>query len=388
MADYVGSESVSSEASGGLALDRRRMFQMAALLGGSLAMGERALAAPVALPSRGAPGMARIGSNEYWEGPVPDAVAAVREVTPHCNYYDPDGECDALIKLVASMEKVPVDHVVPWAGSTSPLVRSVLGMCSPERGLVTANPTFEVAWTTAEYMGVPLVKVPLRASDQAHDVRAMVAANPKAGLFYICNPNNPTGSLTPKEDIAWLLANKPAGSIVLLDEAYLHFSEAESGMDFVRSGADVVILRTFSKIFGMAGMRMGLSIGRPELLEKLMMADGHVLMGQLPVPALVCATASLKRPDLIAARRTLTARTRATTAEFLRGRGFKVLPSEANMLMVDWGRPAAPIKAAFEARGVVIGRSWTIWPTMSRITIGSPAEMQRFCAAVDPILRS
>jgi histidinol-phosphate/aromatic aminotransferase/cobyric acid decarboxylase-like protein len=97
--------------------------------------------------------MARIGSNEYWEGPVPDAVAAVREVTPHCNYYDPDGECDALIKLVASMEKVPVDHVVPWAGSTSPLVRSVLGMCSPERGLVTANPTFEVAWTTAEYMG-------------------------------------------------------------------------------------------------------------------------------------------------------------------------------------------------------------------------------------------
>jgi histidinol-phosphate aminotransferase len=226
-------------------------------------------------------------------------------------------------------------------------------------------------------MGVPLVKVPLRASDQAHDVRAMVAANPKAGLFYICNPNNPTGSLTPKEDIAWLLANKPAGSIVLLDEAYLHFSEAESGMDFVRSGADVVILRTFSKIFGMAGMRMGLSIGRPELLEKLMMADGHVLMGQLPVPALVCATASLKRPDLIAARRAHRAHAGNDGGVFARARvqGPAERGQHADGRL---GRPAAPIKAAFEARGVVIGRSWTIWPTMSRITIGSPAEMQRF----------
>lgn len=388
--------------SAALPLDRRRMFQLAAALGGSAALGERAFAAAAgqaapqpaapqpsasAAPSlKVAPGTIRLNGNEYWEGPVDDGTDAARAAIARSNYYDPAGERDALIETVATMEQVGTDHVVPWAGSGSPLARAVVGFCSPERGLVTADPTFEVAWMVAGYIGAPVVKVPLRASDQAHDVRAMLAANPRAGLYYICNPNNPTGSLTPTADIAWLANAMPKDAVLLLDEAYLHFSGAASGMDLVRQGQNVVILRTFSKIFGMAGMRMGLSIARPDLQAKLMQYDGVIQTLQLPVPALACASASLRRMDQITARREQNTQTREKTAAFLAQRGLAVLPSAANMLMVDWGRPAAPIKAAFEGKGIAIGRSWPIWPTRSRITIGSPQEMDRFCNTVERVL--
>ncbi|NKJ42063.1 pyridoxal phosphate-dependent aminotransferase [Novosphingobium sp. SG720] len=382
------------EPSAGLPLDRRRMFQLAAVLGGGLALGERAFAAQGSpMPAASAapslkvpPGTIRLNGNEYWEGPVDDGLDAARAAVARSNYYDPVGERDALIETVSTMERVGADHVVPWAGSGSPLARAVVGFCGPERGLVTADPTFEVAWMVAAYVGAPVAKVPLRSPDQAHDVRAMLAANPRAGLYYVCNPNNPTGSLTPMEDIAWLVENKPKDAVVLLDEAYLHFSHAASGMDLVRNGRDVVILRTFSKIFGMAGMRMGLSIARPDLQARLMQYDGVIQTLQLPVPALACASASLRRMDQITNRREQTTQTREKTAAFLTQRGLAVLPSAANMLMVDWGKPAAPIKAAMEAKGIAIGRSWPIWPTRSRITIGSPQEMERFCASVDRVL--
>ncbi|NMN04452.1 MULTISPECIES: pyridoxal phosphate-dependent aminotransferase [unclassified Novosphingobium] len=382
------------EPSAGLPLDRRRMFQLAAVLGGGLALGERAFAAQGSpMPAASAapslkvpPGTIRLNGNEYWEGPVDDGLDAARAAVARSNYYDPAGERDALIETVSTMERVGADHVVPWAGSGSPLARAVVGFCGPERGLVTADPTFEVAWMVAAYVGAPVAKVPLRSPDQAHDVRAMLAANPRAGLYYVCNPNNPTGSLTPMEHIAWLVENKPKDAVVLLDEAYLHFSHAASGMDLVRNGRDVVILRTFSKIFGMAGMRMGLSIARPDLQARLMQYDGVIQTLQLPVPALACASASLRRMDQITNRREQTTQTREKTAAFLTQRGLAVLPSAANMLMVDWGKPAAPIKAAMEAKGIAIGRSWPIWPTRSRITIGSPQEMERFCASVDRVL--
>ena len=113
-----------------------------------------------------------------------------------------------------------------------------------------------------------MVNVPLTRT-YAHDVRAMLAAAPDAGVFYICTPNNPTGTLTSHDDVEYLLAHKPKGSVVLVDEAYIHFCDAPSTIDLVKAGKDIIVLRTFSKLYGMAGLRCGFALGRPDLLAKL-----------------------------------------------------------------------------------------------------------------------
>src|SRR5438045_1311921 len=140
---------------------------------------------------------------------------------------------------------------------------ALMSNISIERGLVCSDPSYEQGPRAAKACNVPLKLVPLN-SNYAHDVRAMAAADPKAGAFYIVNPNNPTGTMTPKEDIVWLLQNKPAGSVVIVDEAYHHFSSAESVIDLVAADKDIIVLRTFSKIYGMAGIRAGFAFGRPD----------------------------------------------------------------------------------------------------------------------------
>ena len=126
------------------------------------------------------------------------------------NRYAPHDERGDFIRAVMQVEGVPYDHVAPWPGSSDPLSRAVVTFCSPTKALVTADPTFELAGRTAEWLGAPVKAVPLTA-DYAHDVKAMVAADPDAGLYYICTPNNPTGTITPLADIEWLVANKPDG---------------------------------------------------------------------------------------------------------------------------------------------------------------------------------
>jgi histidinol-phosphate aminotransferase len=108
-----------------------------------------------------------------------------------------------------------------------------------------------------------------QAIGQGADVKAMLAANPNAGLYYICTPNNPTGTVTSLADIQWLLDNKPAGSMVLVDEAYIHFSEAPSAVKLLGARKDLIVMRTFSKLFGMAGIRLGMTFADPEVQKKM-----------------------------------------------------------------------------------------------------------------------
>src|SRR6185369_17351234 len=133
---------------------------------------------------------------------------------------------------------------------------------------VAADPGFEAGMFRADRAGARVIKVPLTKT-YAHDVKAMLAAAPDAGLFYICSPNNPTGTPTSHQDIEYLVENKPKGSMVLVDEAYIHFSDAATATDLVKAGKDVIVLRTFSKIYGMAGLRCGVAIARPDILKNL-----------------------------------------------------------------------------------------------------------------------
>ena len=202
-------------------------------------------------------------------------------------------------------------------------------------------------------------------------------AVPNAGLIYICNPNNPTGTLTSRADIEWLVANKPAGCIILLDEAYIHIAGAAPGTDLVAKDKDVIVLRTFSKIYGMAGLRAGAAIARPDLLDKI---RGYSA-GMLPVTGMVGATTSLNSKNLVPERRKIIGDIRQDTFAFLDKHNFKYVPSVSNKFMVDVKRPGRQIMDAMAKEKVYIGRVWPSWPTYVRVTVGTADEMAKFQTA-------
>ena len=328
------------------------------------------------------PDVVRINGNENPLGPCPEAVDAATRITRYLNRYQPTNELDQFKTAVAESEGLKVDNVSAFAGSSDPLYRITLAFTSPTRSLVMGDPGYEASGRAADFIGAKVHRIPLRA-DYSHDVKAMVAADPKAGMFYICNPNNPTGTITSKEDIEWLLANKPKGSILLLDEAYIHFSNAEMGSPWVAQGKDVIVLRTFSKAYGMAGLRMGMALGRPDLLSKMMPYGAG---GFLPMTGVVAATASIKAPGLVPARRKQNASTRETVFNFLEQKKFAYVPSTTNFFMLEANRPGKELAAAMVKEKVLIGRTWPAWPTKVRITIGSAEEMKRFQAALSKVM--
>lgn len=366
---------------------RRQLLRIAAVfssVGVAASMGRPAWASG-GIPDPPPEAKTRIGANECWTGPMAPGQAAAAAIISASNRYAPMDQRGDFIRAVSQVEGVPADYVAPWPGSSDPLSRAVVTFCSPTKALVTADPTFELAGRTADWLGAPVKRVPLKP-DYSHDVKAMLAADPSPGLYYICTPNNPTGTITPLADIEWLVANKPAGSMVLVDEAYTHFAGVPTASYMAKANKDVIVMRTFSKIFGMAGMRMGYVMTRPDIITKLMRYDGGMQSGALPLPSLACATASLTAADLIVARRKEMQAARGMTLEHLKKRKLKVISGDANMFMVDWKtKPAKDMQAAFRTQSVEIGRSWPIWPTVSRVTVGSMEDMTAFCAALDKV---
>lgn len=366
---------------------RRQLGRIAALLGGGVALAQSAAPAFAQQSAKAVVGAVRIGSNECWTGPLPAGAEAAMLIVRQGNRYEPDDEHAKLFAAVAAVEGVPVERVTAWPGSSDPLNRSAVTFSSPTRGIVTADPTYEQIWRTADWLGVKVSKAPLTA-DYRHDVKAMLAADPNAGLYYICSPNNPTGTITPIEDITWLADNKPKDAILLVDEAYIHFAGTANAATLAGTRDDVIVMRTFSKLFGMAGMRLGLTIASKTLHDKMMRYDGQQVTSMLPMTAVVCGTASLPLAAQIKARREQMIAVREKTIAHIQSRGLKVVPgSHANMFMVEWkGKTPKEMMAAFLDHGVQIGRSWTAYPDMSRVTVGSAEEMQKFCLALDKIL--
>lgn len=373
----------------GRGYSRRQMGTAAALLGaGAAALHVTgAMAQQAAKPVEGA---VRIGANECWTGPFPVAAQAAFKLVQEGNRYEPNDEHAKLFDAVAAVEGIPAGHITAWPGSSDPLSRVAVAYASPTRGIVTGNPSYEAIWRTGEWLGAKVTKVPL-TKDYAHDVKAMLAADPNAGVYYICSPNNPTGTITPLADIQWLADNKPKDAILVVDEAYIHWYDGPNAAKLAAARDDVLILRTFSKLFGMAGMRLGLTFASPVIMEKMMRYDGGQVTAMLPMTAVACGTASVAQADLIKTRRAEMVANRETTISFLKKKGVKVIPgSQANMFMIDWGKPAKDMQAALLAtpEKVQIGRNWPIWPTVSRITVGSADEMAQFCSAVEKVIKA
>jgi histidinol-phosphate aminotransferase len=359
---------------------RRSFLQLSTAAAAFQIVNEPMLAAAARKPAPA--GAVMIDSNENPLGPCEAARSAISAMIPQGGRYQ-DNLTEDLIQTFAQLEGLNPEWIQAYSGSTPALHFGVIAYTSASRSYVTADPGYEAGMFAAAISGARVVKVPLTKT-YAHDVKAMIAAAPDAGLFYVCSPNNPTGTLTPHSDVEYLVENKPKASVVMVDEAYIHFCDAPTTLDLVKAGKDIIVLRTFSKTYGMAGLRCGFAIARPDLLEKVTHATGWNFM---PIPAVVAATASLKDPNLVPERKRINGTIRQETFQWLDRNGYSYIPSESNCFLLDTKRPGKEVIDAMAQQKIFIGRIWPVMPTCVRITVGTHDEMEQFQAAYQKVMR-
>src|SRR5258706_9292418 len=295
-------------------------------------MTEPMLAHAAAVATPASPAMTSaiwIDQNENPLGPRPAAREAVTAATAQGGRYLTNLTDDFEKSFAESIGLKP-DFVSAFPGSSGPLHDSVLAFTSASRSYVTADPGYEAGMFAAKASGARIVKVALTKT-YAHDVKAMITGAPDAGMFYICTPNNPTGTLTPHADIEYLLANKPKGSFVVVDEAYIHFVDTPSAVDLVKAEKDVIVLRTFSKLYGMAGLRCGVAIGKPDFLSKI---QSGMVWNAMPTTAVAAASASMADSRLISERRHINAEIRGEIFQWLDQDGYSSIPAESKFFML------------------------------------------------------
>ncbi len=322
-----------------------------------------------------------ISSNENPLGPAQSALTAIGNTATQGGRY----HFDEYLKTITVFNEqfgLKKDYSALFPGSSGPLDLALMSNIGPDKPLVYGDPSYEQGPRAAEAMKAAKYPVPLTAT-YAHDVKAMLKAHPSPGAYYIVNPNNPTGTMTPKADIVWLVNNKPKGSVVIIDEAYHHFSNDESCIDLVAQDRDVIVMRTFSKIYGMAGLRAGFAIARPDLIERFDNVGGPSRsLASISITSAAAARASLQDKGLVPLRKKINSDIRAETLEFLTKHGYKIVPgSQGNMFMVDVRRPGREFQAAMLKENVAIGRTWSAMPNYVRVTVGTKSEMEKFQTA-------
>ncbi|HEU5453666.1 MAG TPA: histidinol-phosphate transaminase [Terriglobales bacterium] len=324
-----------------------------------------------------------LSANENAYGMFPSAAAVAAEALRYGNRY-PFRAYGELEQKIAAYNNVSAKQVLIGNGSSEVLAMAARAFTGPGRKLIAAVPTFESTAAYARAHNAEVVEVPLTANF-AHDLDAMLARTGNdTGLIYICNPNNPTATLTPRRDIEAFLRKLPANTYVLIDEAYHHFAtDAEDYVSFIEKPVDdprIIVARTFSKVYGMAGLRLGYSVAAEETTKKLRLyqeADnGNVI-------ALLAGLASLNDDR---AMKAAVARNAADRAAFLRecsSRRVKVIPSYANFAMIETGRPVRDVIGHFRRLNVSIGRPFPRMEQYARVSFGRPADMDAFWKAWD-----
>jgi histidinol-phosphate aminotransferase len=322
-----------------------------------------------------------ISANENPLGPAQSALTAIGSAAKQGGRYHFD-EYAKTITIFNEQFELKNDYSALYPGSSTPLDLALMSNIGPDKPLVYGDPSYEQGPHAADRMKAPKFPIPLTTT-YAHDVRAMLKAHPSPGAYYIVNPNNPTGTMTPKADLIWLVNNKPKGSVVIIDEAYFHFCDDESCIDLVRQDKDVIVMRTFSKIYGMAGLRAGFAIARPDLIERFNNVDpSNQGAGNVSIATAAAARASLQDKDLVPLRKKINTDIRAETLEFLTKHGYKIIPgSQGNMFMVDVKRPGKEFQMAMLKENVAVGRTWSAMPNYVRVTVGTKSEMEKFQAA-------
>ena len=331
------------------------------------------------------PDVVVITSNENPMGPTPEGIEAMAKVGPLGWRYRPQGENLEFEKLLHSVENVKQGYVNAYPGSSQPLAQCAPAFTSPTRSWVMGMPGYGSG--AGKFVGNKVVKVPLR-KDYSHDVEAMIKADPNAGAFYICNPNNPSGTLTSRKDFEYILANKQKDAVLIIDEAYAHFAGPEIfSTELVRQDKDVVVLRTFSKIYGMAGLRAGALYGRPDLLAKV---AEYGRGGNLPVTATACAAASMKNiKTMMPERIAINKKNRELAFAQLDKLGIAYIPSTTNFFMMSVkGMTGVQVGEVMAAKKIMLaGNRWPEWPGHIRVTVGTFDEMTKFNTAIEMVVK-
>jgi histidinol-phosphate aminotransferase len=341
-------------------------------------VGAAAAAAAFPLSIKAAPpANVRISSNENPYGPSPAALQAIRDALPLSNRYTFDAE-SKLIADIAKFHGVAADQIVLGAGSSEILRIAAEAFLSDKRPLVQADTTFEAISNHARAAGAPVRQVPLNGRFE-HDLPRMLEAARGAGLIYICNPNNPTATITPVKALREFIAAVPSDTYILIDEAYHHYASSPDYatlIDHVPRHPNLIVMRTFSKVYGMAGLRCGYSVAQEATTRRMREFETPINVSVLTIAA---ARASLADARYAAEQSALNAQTRSWLRNELRNKRF--LPSETNFVMIDTGREVAPLIRSLRERGVFVGRVFPTLPHHLRVTIGKPEEMQRFVEA-------
>lgn len=326
----------------------------------------------------------QLSQNENPYGPCPRALEAITRSQSVAARYPHDA--GRLVDALAKLHKVQPANIVLGCGSTEILRMADMAFLGPEKNVVVAEPTYEAVLGYARITRAEAVKVPL-TSDHRHDLPAMAAAcDAHTGLVYICNPNNPTGTIVTGDELAQFMSRVPRSATVLVDEAYHHFVEDprySSVVDWLPKYPNLVIARTFSKIYGMAGMRLGYAISSAENIRAM---NPHLTRFSANILAVSAALASLEDPDLVSTMRKKMNDTRRWLCRELEKDGRRYMPSEANFVMIDVGSDVQPMIGAFAKRSIVIGRKFPALPNWLRISIGTPQEMEAFVAALREIV--
>lgn len=366
--------------------------QRASLTGTSLRAAESTLAS----------GPVRLNSNENPYGPSPLALKAMTDAFSVAWRY-PDEQADSLVEQLARINGVNRDQILLGDGSgeilklcaaafTGPtsLGKTAVALARPTRGgtlvftpgrgkLIVADPTFEAILNHGRVNSAEIVRVPLTTSF-SHDLAKMAAAA-SDGLIYICNPNNPTASITPKHEVREFLDKVPRETMILVDEAYFHYADSadyESVIPMIGKHPNLLVARTFSKIYGMAGLRCGYCVAQAETIQRL---RPHQVWDSVNVMALAAANASLNDMDHLTRGRRLNTETKKFVSAELEAMRYQQIPSQANFIMIDVRRPVRPVIDGLSQRGVQVGRPFPTLPNHLRVTIGKQAEMETFLSA-------
>jgi len=327
----------------------------------------------------GSAGIVRLSANENPYGPSAKAHEAMKNAHSMCNRY-PDEANDVLIDKIAKINNVNREQVVLGDGSSEILKLCAETFTGPTQGkLIAADPTFEAILEYAKANGAEVVKVPLTSSF-AHDLPKMSGAA-KGGVIYICNPNNPTASITPKNDLREFIANPPRETMILVDEAYFHYADSpdyESMIPLVKDHPNLIVARTFSKIYGMAGLRCGYCVAQPETIKRM---HPFQMWDSVNIMALAAASASLDDVDQVNNGQKLNSEAKSFTTSELDKMGYITIPSEANFIMFDCKGPVVPLIKAMKDRNVAVGRLFPALPNHMRLTIGKRNEMETFLSA-------
>lgn len=321
-----------------------------------------------------------LDANENALGPSPRALEAMQRALREGNRY-PDAR--PLVDAIATREGLTPEHVVLGHGSFELLCTAAIAFGG--RDVVTPDPSFNVIASRVEHAGGRVHRVPLTPA-WSLDLDAMdEAMTPETDLVYVCNPNNPTATIVPDRSLRPFCERASEHAIVIIDEAYHEYVESPayaSLVGLVQDGRDVVVLRTFSKAYGLAGMRIGYALARPDLAERL---RAHSI-GSLNVPGLAAAQAALDDRAFVTTSRRQNTEARTRLRAYLDTLGLYAADSHANFVWVDLGRPARPVYQALADQNVLIGRPGTAETPWVRISLGTPDEMDRFGSILTALL--